>query len=219
MAVITISRQFGAGGKTLGEIVSNKLGYTFLDNEIIQMISRKAKVSTDWVESTEKEAGGKLLKLITNLVPKVLVDRILDEQRGYIDEKIYIDLLHKIIKQIYDEGNTVILGRGGQYILSGQKDAFHVLLVADKNQRIRFMQTHYDLTIAEAINIVEREDKRRINLYRKFGREDYDQSHLYHLVLNMSRLTMEKASDLVCRLIELKTKSENQDTDHVPQNR
>ena len=54
-----------------------------------------------------------------------------------------------------------------------------------------------------------------INLYRKFGREDYDQPHLYHLVLNMTRLDMEKASDLVCKLIDLKAKSGKQDPDKV----
>ena len=57
MAVITISRQFGAGGITLGQMVAERLGYTFFDNEIIQMVADKAKVSAQWVESMEKEAG------------------------------------------------------------------------------------------------------------------------------------------------------------------
>jgi cytidylate kinase len=59
MSVITISRQFGAGGLTLGRMVSKKLEYNFFDNEIIQMVAKKARVSTHWVESMEKEAGGK----------------------------------------------------------------------------------------------------------------------------------------------------------------
>jgi len=63
MSVITISRQFGAGGKTLGEMVSEKLNYTFVDNDIIQMVAKQAKVSTNWVESIEKEAGGAMEKL------------------------------------------------------------------------------------------------------------------------------------------------------------
>ena len=108
MAVITISRQFGAGGKTLGEMIAKKLNYSFVDNEIIQMVAKKAKVSTHWVESIEKEAGGKLLKFMTGLVSKSLVERILDEKRGYIDEEIFVDLLNKIITQIAEEGNAVI---------------------------------------------------------------------------------------------------------------
>ena len=59
MAVITISRQFGAGGKTLGELISKNLGYTFIDDAIINKVAKKAKVSDEWVQSIEKEAGGK----------------------------------------------------------------------------------------------------------------------------------------------------------------
>ena len=58
MAVFTISRQFGAGGKTLGKMVAETLGYTFADSSIIQMISKQANVSAKWVRSFEKEAGG-----------------------------------------------------------------------------------------------------------------------------------------------------------------
>jgi len=200
MSVIAISRQFGAGGKTLGEMVSEKLNYTFVDNDIIQMVAKQAKVSTNWVESIEKEAGGKLLKFMSGLVRKSFVERILSDERGYIDEEIYVDLLHKIINQIADEGNAVILGRGGQYILRDRADVSHVLLIAKKPDRIRFMEERYNLNPTQAEQSVNREDKRRINLYKKFGKEDYDSPDLYHLVLNMSRLKLEEARELICDL-------------------
>ncbi len=201
MSVITISRQFGAGGRTLGEMISKQLDYTFVDNEIIQLVAKKAKVSTNWVESIEKEAGGKLLKFMSGLVRKSFIDRILDDERGYIDEEIYVDLLHQIITQIADEGSAVILGRGGQYILRDRKDVFHILLIADIADRIRFMETHYNLSPSQALQSVNREDRRRVNLYRKFGKENYDQPNLYHMVLNMSRLNLEQACDLVGDLV------------------
>ena len=200
MSVIVISRQFGAGGKTLGEMVSEKLNYTFVDNDIIQMVAKQAKVSTNFVESIEGEAGGKLLKFMSGLVRKSFVERILSDEHGYIDEEIYVDLLYKIIYQIADEGNAVILGRGGQYILRDRADVFHVLLIAEKTDRIRFMEEHYNLNPTQAKQSVNREDKRRINLYKKFGKEDYDSPDLYHLVLNMSRLKLEDASELICEL-------------------
>ncbi len=201
MSVITISRHFGAGGKTLGELVSKELGYTFVDEDIIQLVAKKAKVSRHWVESIEKEAGGKLLKFMSGIVRKSFVERILDEKRGYIDEEIYVDLLNKIIVQIADEDNAVILGRGGQYILRDYRDAFHILLIANNDDRITFMEKRYELTTAQAVQAVNREDKRRSNLYRKFGKEDYDRPDLYHLVLNMSKLNMDQAFQLVCKLV------------------
>lgn len=202
MAVITISRQFGAGGKTLGEMIARKMGYSFFDDDLIQMVAKKAKVSTNWVENIEKEAGGMLQKFLQSVVPKSMVDRILDDKRGYIDEEIYVDALGKIVLQIANEGNAVILGRGSQYILKEQGDAYHILLAADKNNRIKFMEKNYKLTPTQAEQTVNNEDRRRASLYRKFGKEDYDQPNLYHLVLNMDDLTLETALELVYTLIE-----------------
>jgi len=201
MSVITISRQFGAGGKTLGEMLAKRLNYIFVDYEIIQLVAKHAKVSTNWVESIEKEAGGKLMKFMSGLVRKSFIERIVGDERGYIDEEIYVDLLQKIITQIADEANAVILGRGGQYILRDRPAVFHILLIAEKADRVRFMETHYNLSPAQALQSVNREDKRRLNLYRKFGKENYDQPNLYHLVLNMSKLELDQAFELVCEMV------------------
>jgi len=201
MGVITISRQFGAGGLTLGKMVSKKLGYNFFDSEIIQMVAKKARVSTHWVESMEKEAGGKFQRFVSQLVPKGLVDRILDDQRGYLDEEIYVDLLHDIISKIADEGNTVILGRGSQYILKEHKEARHVLLVADKEYRILFIEEKYDLFTKHAVNTVNMEDKRRLNLFRRFHKEYYDSPAHYDLVLNTRKISLDKACELIYKLV------------------
>ena len=131
MAVITISRQFGAGGKTLGKMVAKDLGYTFADNQIIQMVAETANVSPHWVESIEKEAGTRLNKIISRMVSRGLIDRVLKDERGYIDEEIYLDYVIVIISQIAEEGNVVVLGRGSQYILNDHPDAFHILLIDD----------------------------------------------------------------------------------------
>jgi len=201
MSVITVSRQFGAGGKTLSKFVAQKLNYTFVDEEIIQLVAEKARVSTNWVESIEKEAGGKLHKFLSSLVPKSFVEKILDDDRGYIDEEIYVDALQSVITKIAEDDNSVILGRGGQYILREREDTFHVILMGDKDDRVKFMETHYNLNPSQALQAVNSEDKRRMNLYRKFGKEDYNSPHLYHLVLNTSKLSIEQAVDLVCELV------------------
>ena len=201
MPVITISRQFGAGGKTLGEMISKELGYTFVDDEIVYQVAKMGKISTDWVKSIEKCAGCKLLGYIDSLVSRSFVERILDDKRGYIDEEVYVELLHNILNKVAEEGNAVILGRGGQYILRDHIDTIHVLLIADKHDRIKFLEERYALSLSKAVQTINREDKRRSNLYRKFGKEDYDQPGLYHLVLNTSHLDLDTAARLVCSLV------------------
>jgi len=203
MAVITISRQFGAGGITLGKMIAEKFGYTFADTDIIKMVAEMANVSTHFVETVEKEAGGKFSRFISKTVSKPLVDRILKDERGYIDEEIYLDYLVLIIAQMADDGDVVILGRGSQYILNDHPDACHVLLIDTFENRVRFMQKNYELSQGRATQVVKNEDKRRFNLYKKLGKTDYDNPELYHLVLNMNRIPLEKAFKLVCEAVDL----------------
>jgi cytidylate kinase len=201
MAVITISRQFGAGGKTLGERVAKRLGYTFADEDIVQKIAELARVSSGWVESVEKEAGGRLSRIINKMVSKPLVDRILKDERGYIDEQIYLDYLVVLISHMAEEGNVVILGRGSQYILSDMPEAYHVLLINSLENRVRFIMAHYNMTEQRAAQLVRVNDKRRANLYHKLSKQDYDQPELYHLVINTARVPLEDAERLVVQMV------------------
>lgn len=201
MAVITLSRQFGSGGKTVGQKVADAFGYTYVDDDIVQKIAELAKVSPGWVESVEKEAGGRLSRLVSKMVSKPLVDRILKDERGYIDEEIYIDYLVILISQIADEGDAVFLGRGSQYILNDLPDSYHVLLINSFENRVKFMVERYRLTQQKATQLIKNEDKRRLNLYRKIGKQDYDQPELYHLVINMARVDLNEAVSLINNLV------------------
>ena len=160
-----------------------------------------ANVSTSFVETVEKEAGGKFSKFISKTVSKPLVERILKDERGYIDEKIYLDYLVLIVAQMGDDGDVVILGRGSQYILNDLPDAYHILLIDTFENRVKFMQKNYDLSQGRATQVVKNEDKRRLNLYKKLGKTDYDNAELYHLVLNMNRVHLDQALELVTNLV------------------
>jgi len=201
MAVITISRRFGAGGKTLGRMIAESLNYTFADNNIIQRLAKEANVSTDWVIAQEKEAGSTFSRLINSMVSRRLIDRVIKDERDYLDEQLYLDYLVLIIAQIADEGDVVILGRGSQYILRDHPDAFHILLIDNLENRIQFMVDHYELTEKKARQVVNFEDKRRTNLYRKLGKADYDSPALYHMVLNMERFSLDSALEQVVNLV------------------
>lgn len=201
MAVITISRQFGAGGITLGKMIAEKMGYTFADSDILQRVAKEANVSTDWIESFEKEAGSRLSRFISSMVSKRWLDRVLSDERGYLDEQIYLDYLVLIVAQFADEGDVVILGRGSQYILNDHPDAVHILLVDQFENRVQFMMNQYSMPQKKAERMVTSEDRRRLNLFKRLGKSDYDNPQLYHLVLNMGRLDLDTARDMVCELV------------------
>jgi cytidylate kinase len=201
MAVITISRQFGAGGRTLGRMIGKKLNYRFLDDLILQEIANQAKVSKKMVISMERTAGSMLSKMISGLLSSDYIDRLMGDGKGYMDEEVYVQTLYDVMLKLATEDNVILTGRGGQYILENFENAFHILLVANKDDRVKFMQKHYELSDAKAKAAVASGEKRRTNLYKKFGKKDYNEPIHYHLVLNMSRISLEKGVDLVCNLL------------------
>ncbi len=203
MAVITISRQFGAGAMALGQRLADNYGYTLASREIVQGIADKAKVSTDFVLSVEKEAGTRLSRFMTRIISsRGMVNKILRDDSGYIDEKLYLDYLVLTVVQIADEGNAIIMGRGSQYILRTHPDAYHILLVDDLDNRVARVAKRENSSTEHAARIVAQQDKRRLSLYHQLGKQDFDNPSLYHLVLNMSRLSFEKALQLVIDLLE-----------------
>lgn len=203
MAIITISRHFGAGGKTFGQQIADKLGYFFADEDIIERAAVEIHVSPDWEEILELEPGGKFQRHISKLNPfgESLMERPLNDKKRFIDGYKYVELLNSIITRFAEEGDAVIVGRGGQYILEDFEDAFHVLLTAEQKDRIQFMVDRYPYSYNKAAQVVKRMEKRRANLYSFFGRKDFDDLTRYHLTINMSMLSLEKAEELVCELV------------------
>jgi cytidylate kinase len=203
MPVITISRQFGAGGKTLGRRLADTLGYYYADEDIIDRAAVEITMSFDGKKILETEPSDKVKKFISKLNPfgTSLMELPLSDKERYIDGFKYVELLNLIISKIAKDGNAVIVGRGGQYILHDFDDTYHLLLIANREDRIKFVENQYRGSTEKTIKILKRMAKRRANLYNYFGKKDYDNPTLYDLILNMSLFSMDKAEGLISTLI------------------
>jgi len=203
MSVITISRQFGAGGKTLGRRLADTLGYYYADEDIIDRAVVEASVAPDGKKILETEPSDKVKIFISKLNPfgTSLMELPLSNKERYIDGFKYVELLNLIIPKIAKDGNAVIVGRGGQYILHDFDDTYHLLLIADEEDRINFFENYYRTSREKTIKILKRMTKRRSNLYSYFGKKDYDNPKLYDLILNMSKFSIDKAVELISMLI------------------
>jgi cytidylate kinase len=202
MAVVTISRQFGAGGRTLGIQVAKKLGYQFLDYMIIEEISKKAKVTTSSVKAMERSGGTFISKFITGALSRTYMERLLGEDVGYMDEQVYINKLTEVITEFAEKDNFVILGRGGQYILKDFSNVYHFLLVATENDRAKFIQKFYNVTDKKALRAVANGDKARANMYSRLHKTNFNDPQLYHLVLNMSKISIDQALNQIHTLVQ-----------------
>jgi cytidylate kinase len=160
-------------------------------------------ISSDGRKNFESEPVDKFKKFISKLNPfgTSLMELPLDDKERYIDGFKYVELLNLIIPKIAKDGNAVIVGRGGQYILQNVENTCHLLLIANKEDRTKFIEEHYRASSTRAAQMIKRMDKRRANLFSYFRRKDYDDPTLYDLVLNMSLLSEDKAQELIIKMI------------------
>ncbi|MCF8033379.1 MAG: cytidylate kinase-like family protein [Desulfarculaceae bacterium] len=201
MAVLSISRQFGAGGKTLGQRVAQRLGYEFVDEGLLLKVAEEANVSIKWVEGVQREAGGRLMRILTSLVPSTFIDRHLGESGSDFDEKRYVEFLTRIILDLAEEDNVVLLGRGSQFILRQHPDTMRVLLVAERADRIKFMEGMYNMPPDKAEAMVTRESRKRERFLANFHKGDPNDPSLYHMVLNTSLVHLEAAEEQIAELV------------------
>ncbi len=202
MTVLILSRQFGAGGKTLGENLAKRLGFQFVDRDIIAQVAREANVSVDWVVAVERETGGRLMKILSKMVSGDFIQRMLSDSGSDFDEEKYAAFVKKVVKDIAKEGNAVILGRGSQFIVPDQPGVFKVLLVGEKADREKFLEKKYKLSAAEARQVVAKEDRKRAAFLVGMDAKSPDDPLLYHLCINTSKMSLKQAEEMIVDLIE-----------------
>ncbi len=210
MAVVTISRQFGAGALVLGEKLCEKFGYKMVDASIINEVAKKAKVSPSWLDAMEKEASSQILSIVSSLVSSGLFYRTPSAPAEIGERKKYLETLNRIMTAMAEKGGYVIVGRGSQFILKDHPDAVHVLLVGGFDDRVRFVEEHFDLSCSEAKELVKDKEKQRSLFASNIFKADMDDPTHYHMALNTSRTDLDWATEMVSKLLELQTKKEKE---------
>lgn len=202
MSTITISRQFGAGGRTLGKILSKKLGYYCADDVMVKEVADRMNVSTKSVQGFEKEGASNLMKILDKFISKDYINRLISDRYGYVYEEKYVDSVKAIVQGLHNSGNVVIIGRGSQYILQDEENTFHILLMRELDDRANFLASKYDINESEARKTVARADKLRENFLSFFtDNQNHDDPLYYDMTINMSQVSMDKAVDLILGLL------------------
>ncbi len=201
MAVLSISRQFGAGGWTLGKSISDQLGYKFVSSQIINEMAKEANVSIEWVKGVEKHAGDWLMRFVSKFVNGKFIERHVGETRTDFDEKKYILFLQTVMNRIADEDKIVILGRGSQYILQGRENVIHLFLVADIEDRIKFLEKIWKVSRREAKKEIAIREKRRESFMKYFEQGPTSSPNLYHMILNTSKIDFDQAKKTIISLV------------------
>lgn len=195
--VITISRQYGSGGRIVAKKLAEALGIRFYDNELITMAAEKTGLSVECFKDAEKTSLGNLFFSLTSLTPSI------DATGLPLNEKIFL-MQSQVIKDVAAEGSCVIVGRSANYVLQNHPNVINIFLQADLDDRVHRAIETYHQPPEGAEAMVIKTDKRRANYYNYFTGGKWGKAENYDLILNTSRMDLDKIVEVIRTYAELK---------------
>ena len=182
MSVITVSRQLGSLGTTLGRQVAARLGFRLVHRELINRAAKLAG-APDMALAAIDELG------LFGIEPD-------DTQ-----QRAYLQAVRDIIEMLAIEDNVVIVGRAGQAILQNDPDVLHLRVVAPLETRIQRIVKAHHVSPQAARAQVEDSDRFRAQYLKRFYHIQWDDPSLYHLVINTGKISLETSAEIVCTAV------------------
>ena len=199
--VITINREIGSGGHTVGAKIAAKLGVTYYDKAVIQGLMEKYHLSVEEIESLkgrEQDWWSEFKRVIG--LGHDMSDSVINEPDLYNANDIF-RTEKDILLGITESESCVIAGRSGFFILQDHPNRLSIFITAPMEQRIQRLVSHQGLSVEEAKQTIEKVDKSRENYIKKFtGTTRYDTRN-YDLVINMKGKTEDEIADLILQYI------------------
>ena len=202
--VITISREVGSGGRTIGRKLAEKLGVRFSDKELIDSLQAKLNLSPKSIEELKGKKKRWMDDFIQMVAPVPMSGLLVNGDSDYVSEyntslnvNDVFEAEKEILNGIADEGSCVIAGRSGFFVLKDRPNKVDVLITASRENRIARIMSKQGLSRDKAQEVIEKVDNARDNYVLRYtGQSRYDARN-YHIVLNMDYLTEDKAVDII----------------------
>jgi cytidylate kinase len=154
-------------------------------------------VSESEAEMFRKTSQSRILRFVDRYTCS-LVQKVVDREHGCLDDKNYYETTKKLVLNVYEADNAIILGWGGQCILRGKPNTLHVRLVKDEETKIREVMKNRNLEHKAAKAFIEREESDLKAYIEHYFNEDWNAAHLYDLIIDMGKTSVEQAVDLIC---------------------
>ncbi len=199
--VVTIARGFGSGGRTIGKMLSEKLGVKFYDKELLRIASDESGINEAlFGQSDEKTKNGLFGK------PGVYKGGVIAPGKsGFISEENLFNYQAMVIKKLASEESCVIVGRCADYVLRGEPHVVRVFIYADEEQCIKNAAEVKGITDRkEAIKTIASTDKERAAYYKAHTGREWIDARNYDLCLNSGDLGFSKCVDIITDFIRTK---------------
>ena len=191
--IITISREFGSGGRFIGEEVAKKLGIAYYDKNVINEIAEKSGLSPEYIQENAELSPKKGLFAYAfsgrDITGKSVEDMVYEAQRN-------------IILELAEKEPCVIIGRNADYILKDRDDVLNVFIHGDMLEKIKRITGLYNVKEKEAVKMMADTDKRRRTNYNFYTDQNWGKASNYTLCLNSSQLGYDRCEMIIMECVK-----------------
>ena len=191
--IITISREFGSGGRFIGEEVAKKLGIAYYDKNIICQIAEKSGLSPEYIQENAELSPKKGLFAYAfsgrDITGKSVEDMVYEAQRN-------------IILELAEKEPCVIIGRNADYILKDRDDVLNVFIHGNMPEKIQRITGLYNVEEKEAVKMMADIDKRRRTNYNFYTDQNWGKASNYTLCLNSSQLGYDRCEMIIMECVK-----------------
>lgn len=202
MAVIAMYNDFATGGRELGKLLARKLSYEYVDKSLFQKIAEDLHVSEGTLKSFEKSREYKVSNLFSKLFSKNYLQRIVGYDKNVIEEQEYQSSLKSLILGVAQENNVVIIGRAAHYFLKDMDNCYRFRVIAPMARRKEYAVRRLGVTADRAEATIDRRDTNQLWFHRSVCGEGFDDSYIFHLVLNTGLMSLERAASIILALVK-----------------
>lgn len=191
--IITISREFGSGGRFIGEKVAKKLGITYYDKNIISQIAEESGLSSEYIQESAELSPKK------GLFAYAFAGR---DITGKSIEDIVYEAQRKVILELAEKESCVMVGRNADFILQDRDDVLNVFIHGNMPEKTKRISRLYNVSEQEAVKMMADVDKRRMINYNFYTEQRWGKASNYTLCLNSSQLGYERCEEIIMECVE-----------------
>lgn len=192
--IITISRECGSGGREIGRLLAEKLGYSYYDKELIDRVSKESGLAKDFIEEQGEHITGSLLfNIASNMA---YAGQVFGGNMLPLQDQLFV-VQSDIIKDIADKECCVIVGRCADSILKDYPDSLHVFIHGDMEHKAARAVSEYGFDPEDVEKQLRKRDKARANHYKYYTDYEWGKAQNYDMTLNSSTFGIEKCVELL----------------------
>jgi len=180
--IITVEREYGCGAGEIARQLSSKLGWKLWDRELTAEIARVANVDSSAVSMCEERVDSAFQKLV-KVFWRGSYERSMHLEHQPFGPDRMVEVGEQVMREIAEQGNSVIVGRGAPYFLRDRSDVFHVFLYAPRGEKLRRIQEQ-GRSLQDAEDLVDSVDRERMLFIKHYFGADWPTRSLYHMMIN-----------------------------------